>query len=288
MNAKKGVTKADVLITVVCLVFLIINMKAISAGGRGRAKRAVCEFNLRSLTAGWHLYADDNAGKIPVGDVWYSWIFSSASSGSGLKDQLAWHEWPHPWPHEMPPNRTTNYYNAYPLECTKADWEHAIAEGTLWPYIKDYEIYKCPAGNRGEYVTYSMVHSMNTYPLSGGTAIIPPPTIRNKIQIHRPADRIVFLDVGFAHKGAFFVRYSGSHIARWMDQPPMRHGQGTSFAFADGHCEYRKWTDEHALEAAEKPWGAGPDDECDCDLRWFVKAVWGDILYDCETGECSD
>ena len=33
----------------------------------------------------------------------------------------------------------------------------------------------------------------------------------------------------------------------WGDLPPMRHSQGTTFVFADGHAIYRKWTDPHTL-----------------------------------------
>jgi prepilin-type processing-associated H-X9-DG protein len=176
----------------------------------------------------------------------------------------------------MPPTAATQQAN---LPSPKqADWEHAIAEGTMWKYLKDYNIYRCPSGNKDQYVTYSMSASMNTYPGSGGTGSV---TITNINQIIKPAERFVFLDTGFAKQGAFFVKYSGSNVARWYDLPPVRHIQGTTFAFADGHTEYRKWTDPHALQAASGSWGGGPDDNCDCDLRWMVKVTWGSVPFTC-------
>ena len=39
----------------------------LNAGGRQLAKREVCLANLRTLAAAWQMYAQDNAGKFPVG-----------------------------------------------------------------------------------------------------------------------------------------------------------------------------------------------------------------------------
>ena len=49
-----------------------------------------------------------------------------------------------------------------------------MEEGTMWKYIKDHKIYKCPVGDKGQRVTYFMSHAMNTYPNSGGTAATAP------------------------------------------------------------------------------------------------------------------
>ena len=164
----------------------------INAGGRERSKKEVCLANLRALAAAWQTYSSDNSGKVPVGDVYYSWAFPTSAGGP----QLAWFEWPHPFPHAMPPTYSTNYSAAYPYSSpiTQAVWEHAIAEGTLWKYVGDYNIYRCPDGDKGQYVTYSMSHSMNTYPGSAGPGSVL--TIVNINQIIRPAERFVFLDAG--------------------------------------------------------------------------------------------
>jgi prepilin-type processing-associated H-X9-DG protein len=288
MIKRAGITRIDLIVAVACVVFVLANVPAIIAGGRGRAKLEVCMANLRALTAGWQMYADDDKGKIPVGDVWYSWSFPG-TPGTSLAPQLAWHEWPHPWPHSMPPTQGTN--QTYFTNPTEADWQHATAEGTLWKYIKDYKIYRCPVSAKDQYVTYAMAHSMNTYPNTGG-AQAAGLEIRLREQIKRAAERIVFLDAGFAKRGAFYVKYTGGNVARWYDLPPVLHDQGTTFSFADGHVIYRKWTDPHTLQAAESGiWGGGPDDNCDCDLRWFSKATWGKLSSEwqpCTGKDCVD
>jgi prepilin-type processing-associated H-X9-DG protein len=282
MNANKGLTRIDAIIAVACVALVLAQAAVLNAGGRERSKLDVCLANLRSLANAWQTYSGDNSGKVPVGDIWYSWSFPASAGGP----QLAWLEWPHPFPHSMPPNKATNYMNAYnlnsPAITQQAVWQHAIGEGTLWKYVGDYNIYRCPDAGKGQYVTYFMSQSMNTYPNSAGDIAV---TITNINQISNPAERFVFLDTGFAKQGAFYVVYSssGSYApGRWYEPPPMRHGQGTTFVFADGHAIYRKWTDPHALAAAlSGQWGGGTIDYCDCDLRWMTKITWGSVSYSC-------
>jgi prepilin-type processing-associated H-X9-DG protein len=154
----------------------------------------------------------------------------------------------------------------------------------MWKYVGDYNIYRCPDGDKWAYVAYSMSMSMNTYPNAGGTVSQPCPQFTNINQIVRPNERFVFLDTGIFKRGAFYVVYSGSGSSspgRWYDMPPMRHSQGTTFSFADGHTEYRKWTDPHTFAAVSGTWGGGTIDYCDCDLRWMEKITWGSVPYTC-------
>jgi prepilin-type processing-associated H-X9-DG protein len=279
MRKLKGLTRIDVAVTLACIAFILAEASVLNAGGRERSKLELCLANLRSLANAWQNFSNDNSGKIPVGDVYYSWTFPISSGGP----QPAWHEWPHPFPHSMPPSVSTNYNAAYQYgtQIPQVTWEHAIGEGTLWKYVGDYNIYRCPDGDKGTYVSYSMSMSMNTYPGAGGTGAV---TITNINQITKPAERFVFLDTGVVKRGAFFVVYAGSGSnapGRWYDAPPMRHSQGTNFVFADGHAIYRKWTDLHTLSAINYNWGGGPIDYCDCDLRWMTKVTWGDVTYTC-------
>ena len=175
---RKGLTRIDAVVALACIALVLAQAAVINAGGRERSKKEVCLANLRSLAAAWQTYSNDNSGKIPVGDVYYSWVFPASAGGP----QLAWCEWPHPFPHPMPPTYSTNYSAAYPYgsSITQAAWEHAIAEGTMWKYIGDYNIYRCPDDDKGQYVTYSMSHSMNTYPNVAGHACVARPHYKYK------------------------------------------------------------------------------------------------------------
>jgi prepilin-type processing-associated H-X9-DG protein len=75
-------------------------------------------------------------------------------------------------------------------------------------------------------------------------------TIRTEIP--QPHDRFVFVDDGGtagATLGGWtcYTRWS-SDLWKWWDPPPIRHGDGTTFSFADGHSEYYKWEDQRTLD----------------------------------------
>ncbi|MCJ7728925.1 MAG: hypothetical protein MUO27_03475, partial [Sedimentisphaerales bacterium] len=113
-------------------------------------------------------------------------------------------------------------------------------------------------------------------------------TIKLNSQIKRASERAVFLDVGKAQQAASFLPYDRFGGLTYGASPPARHGMGTTFSFADGHAEYKKWKDPHTLKAIKAGWGVFGDtgidiDNCDCDLRWYCRAVWGDIPdgYNC-------
>ena len=62
MKSQMTFTKKDVAVTLGCLIFLLANLGAIGAGGRRRAKEAVCLSNLRKWGVCFQLYANDNDG----------------------------------------------------------------------------------------------------------------------------------------------------------------------------------------------------------------------------------
>ena len=76
MNANKGLTRVDAVVALACVALILAQAGVINAGGgRERAKREVCLANLRSLVNAWQTYSNDNSGKVPCGDVGYSWTF---------------------------------------------------------------------------------------------------------------------------------------------------------------------------------------------------------------------
>lgn len=295
MKKLAGLTRIDLVVTLLCLLFILINVPVIIAGGRQNAKLHVCMANLSALTDAWNMFADDNAEKIPSGDVYYSHSFPTPPG-----PQDGWFEWPHQWNTSTNPadgSKSSPHSYSNISNPKLADWQHAIACGLLWKYVKNYNIYKCPMGQKGSFVTYAMPHSMNTWPNSGNGGSLTPNEfkafeIRLRNQITAPAERCVFLDEGAAGTGSFFIQYRTSTPIKWGDFPPMRHGKGTTFSFADGHAEYRLWTDPHTLAATPENcgWNQCPGDDCDCDLRWMTKITWGQVGRTCTdpAKQCED
>ena len=291
-----GFTLIELLVVIAIIALLMAVLLPALNRAREQGKRAVCLNHIKQLEIAWYMYADENSEKIPPGDVWYSW---SPAFNPG---QLAWHEWPHPFPHTMPPDVSTNNTGAYPGDCVMTGtckepaWQHAIKEGPIFKYINDYRIYQCPIGDRGEYVTYAMSHSMHTWagPPNGsaGPGSLSR-TITLRSQIKRTAERFVFLDAGWAKRGAFFLNYDGGGSpappGSFGDHRPKRHGNGTTFSFADGHAEYRKWVFANATATVETGGWGGESQPCDCDWRWFCRVTWGDVPLPCPAGTtCPD
>lgn len=313
MNKQKGFTLVELLVVISIIALLMAILLPALARAREYAKRAVCSNQIKQLQAAWYMYCDNNNERVPVGDVGFSWNFNNGvvSSNWEISAQLAWHEWPHePINHAQPPTLSTNWCasgnipqtgncgNALGVEnalaAVDATWYHAMEEGTMWRYIKDHKVYKCPVGQKGNRITYAMAHSMATYPGSGGTGKAGnPPTIHLRSEIKRTADRAIFFDATYLKTGAFFVPYatgSGGTAGKWYDDS-WAHGGGIIVSFADSHVEYHKWTNQHHISEhlAGIPWGKGTQDFTDCDLRWMVHITWGALSSDfgtTNTGKC--
>jgi prepilin-type processing-associated H-X9-DG protein len=326
MSAKKSFTKMDVLITVLCLVVLAVNLPVISSSGRTHAKTDVCMANLRQLTAAWSLYADENADKIAgtytTKCVCLSGVYPSMNCtvnppvpSIALNDIPpiyhhsfpSWVESPHQWdtttdpsegsksdPHryDLKPNGTPGWDFDYGYINKERDDQHAIACGTLWKYIKDYKVYRCPAGDKGIAVSYAGSDGLNGIHHTGGwcnefTGNWKIPSIYIRSQIKRPAERIVFLDMGQRVGCSWNLINTPITMQNgcWSSTPPVRHSNGATLSFADGHTEYHKWTGR-AVEVAKKncatfscptlPAGCTTHN-CDKDLFYMARGICGSI-----------
>ena len=165
MHKRKGFTLIELLVVIAIIALLMTILLPALKSAREQGKRTVCLNNLKQLTLGWMMYADENDDKICSG-----WV------GRGIKD--AWVE-------------------VVEEGASESVQSKAMESGVLFPYIKNVQLYKCPTGIRGEMVTYSIVDSMwgsSIPPL--GVGIPDELYIRKKSQIYRPSERLVFLDEG--------------------------------------------------------------------------------------------
>jgi len=211
VSRRRGFTLVELLVVIAIIALLMAILMPALNKARELGKRSGCLSNLKQLTLCWIMYADDNEGKIPASDVGYN------PNG------------PHFWVMKEPGNATIE------------EKEQAIKDGVLWPYCKILKLYKCPTGEREERRTYSMVNSMN----SDTKAAWKGPIIKNKFEIRRPSERLVFTDEGKVKTYAWAIRYKDPE---WLDLPPVRHGNGATFSFADGHSEYWKWENQLTIK----------------------------------------
>lgn len=67
MNLKMSLSRKDVVVTLVCLIFLLATLGAVGATGRIRAKELLCLSNLSRWGQIWLAYAEDNDGYFMAG-----------------------------------------------------------------------------------------------------------------------------------------------------------------------------------------------------------------------------
>ena len=89
-----------------------------------------------------------------------------------------------------------------------------------------------------------------------------------------------FIDEGWLTPDFYAVYYGRE---RWWDQPGLRHNEGVTLSFADGHSEHWKWQDSRTKEMCRMEWSEFeatwwhkpcPDNE---DLFKVRRAAWGDL-----------
>jgi prepilin-type N-terminal cleavage/methylation domain-containing protein/prepilin-type processing-associated H-X9-DG protein len=225
MGKQKGFTLIELLVVIAIIAILMAILLPALNRVREQGKRAACLNNLRQLALAWVMYADENDDKLVNGAAGYGPPYNDLF---GHKDERAW----------VGNCCAPGWANGEQLP--QEQQIEKIKEGTLWPYVKDIGLYRCPTGSRGEMLTYAIMFSMNAicYP---EVMQEPGRYIKKRSEIHNPAPafRLVFIDEGWVSPDAFAVHYGGEE--RWWDNPPIRHGDGTNVSFADGHNDYWKW-----------------------------------------------
>jgi prepilin-type N-terminal cleavage/methylation domain-containing protein/prepilin-type processing-associated H-X9-DG protein len=225
---RRAFTLIELLVVIAIIAILAALLLPALSAAKSRAKAAGCINNLRQLSLGWRMYADDNNGSLVVN------LPQPATEAAWVVGEFT------------TPAQATN--------------QTIIRSGRLFPYMVNPSVYRCPAdtaqsGGVPSVLSYSMngwmgsrTMSLAPYaPASGGPAYRT--FVREaEISVISATSRLWVLadeDVSTLNDGWSLVTMDDTRP--FASFPGIRHSRGSGMNFADGHTQIFKLRDPASL-----------------------------------------
>jgi prepilin-type N-terminal cleavage/methylation domain-containing protein/prepilin-type processing-associated H-X9-DG protein len=256
MRRATGFTLIELLVVIAIIAILMAVLMPALSTAKKIATAAVCLGNHRNLLSGWIMYADDNDGQLMCNGACYEYR-------QGGYD-------PTPWIHSPTDIAGNALGPPVPTSVTDEDRYRGIQRGTIWKYIEDVDVFHCPGDNRRStrnpprdcWRSYSISYAFGVIQESNRRDWKPGYRYYNKMAEVKDAG-LYYVFVEEEHNGSQYGENEGGwHLpfsgggnrldnpGSWTFYDPLAsyHNKSSTFGFADGHADRRRWMDERTLE----------------------------------------
>lgn len=273
---RRGFTLIELLVVVAVVAILAGLLLAAISSAKNNARTTDCLSRKRQLGVAWYLYAEDYDGHLVPNSGFPNFAGSRAfSTGpSWIGGVLYW----------STETTVTNLFSYSRLESRQED------KYLLYPYLNEEKMFRCPSDRflSREQRAKGWTHRARSISMNGYMGIgVTKDSARDpqflgdpstgSLQIYFRYDQLIRL----APVKAWVI--TDEHPDKisdavfdysWVMRPGNYHHHGSTFMFADGHCELKKWTEP----AWRKPvrYGPGVDlliDLNSADARWLLNRM---------------
>ncbi len=228
-NRKQGFTLIELLVVIAIIAILAALLLPALSKAKTKATAGTCRSNEKQLALAWIMYCDDNRD--------YVVNFNLADGANGDK----------PWRYRtaVPAPPTADLY--------KYSFRTNVLRGALGQFLQNPDVVHCPGDPRATKPVGSGASTSGWFAwcsYSGiGTLNGEHPQIYKRIEISHPSDRFLWLeenDPRGENLGSWLMNGgtpSAFTDASVIDSPAAFHLNSSTFNFADGHVEGRRWQD---------------------------------------------